>query len=325
MNLTARNAGGADDERKVDYIAVSAPVVIPPAPVANFTATPRTGTAPLAVQFTDASTGTGITAWSWTFGDGQTSNLQSPSHTYTTAGNYTVNLTARNAGGADDERKVDYIAVSAPVVIPPAPVANFTANPRTGIAPLAVQFTDASTGTGITAWSWTFGDGTTATGQSPSHTYTTAGNYTVNLTVRNAGGADDERKVSYIAVTAAPSGGQASYRPFTVPCRVEAEDYDTGGEGVAYHDTTAGNSGGAYRTDDVDVDPSTVRHVGYVATGEWIEYTVNVTTAGTYPTSFRVGSWYPSSGHARSQSRSTGPPRGRSTSRPRARTAHTRP
>ena len=131
-------------------------------PVAAFTANRTSGTAPLAVQFTDSSTNS-PTSWSWTFGDGQTSNLQSPSHTYTAAGNYTVNLTARNAGGADDERKVDYIAVSAPVVIPPAPVANFTATPRTGTAPLAVQFTDASTGTGITNWSWTFGDGQTST------------------------------------------------------------------------------------------------------------------------------------------------------------------
>ena len=54
-------------------------------------------------------------------------------------------------------------------------MANFTANPPAGTAPLAVQFTDASTGTGITAWSWTFGDGATSTQQSPSHTYTTAG------------------------------------------------------------------------------------------------------------------------------------------------------
>ena len=87
--------------------------------------------------------------------------------------------------------------------------------------------------------------------------------------------------------------GQAPYKTFNAPCRVEAEDYDTGGENVAYHDTTAENQGMAYRlAEGVDVDSGGVMHVGYVNAGEWIEYTVNVPAAGTYPTNFRVGSWY---------------------------------
>ncbi|MDH4334612.1 MAG: PKD domain-containing protein [Chloroflexota bacterium] len=85
----------------------------PTAPVANFSATPTSGVAPLSVQFTDTSSGA-PTSWSWTFGDGGTSTLQNPSHTYSAAGSYTVTLTATNGVGSDGETKVAYINVSAP-------------------------------------------------------------------------------------------------------------------------------------------------------------------------------------------------------------------
>jgi len=154
--------------------------VVPPAPVASFTATPTSGTAPLPVQFTDTSTGT-PTAWSWDFGDGGTSTAQSPAHTYTSPGSYTVTLTASNSGGP-----------SAPVtgtvtVAPPAPTASFTASPTSGVAPLPVQFTDTSTNT-PTSWSWNFGDGATSTAQNPAHTYATPGTYTVSHTATNVTG-----------------------------------------------------------------------------------------------------------------------------------------
>ncbi len=93
------------------------------------------------------------------------------------------------------------------------------------------------------------------------------------------------------------NGSQAPYKNLVAPGRVEAEDYDTGGEDVAYHDTTAENQGQAYRlSEGVDVDAGGTTHIGYVQSGEWVEYTVNVPTAGTYPTGFRVGSWYPELG-----------------------------
>ena len=65
--------------------------------------------------------------------------------------------------------------------------ANFSANPTYGYAPLNVDFTDTSSGT-PTSWSWDFGDGTNSTPQNPTHTYSTAGNYTVTLTATNADG-----------------------------------------------------------------------------------------------------------------------------------------
>jgi len=164
-----------------------------PAPVADFSGTPTSGAAPLAVNFTDASTNS-PTSWSWDFGDSSTSTVQNSSHTYNSAGNYTVSLTASNAGGSDGETKTDYITVTVP-----APVADFTADQTVGLAGVGVSFTDTSTNT-PTSWSWTFGDSGTSTAQNPSHTYNSVGYYTVALTATNAGGNDTETKTNYIAV-----------------------------------------------------------------------------------------------------------------------------
>lgn len=82
--------------------------------------------------------------------------------------------------------------------------------------------------------------------------------------------------------------------PVALPGRIEAERYDNGGEGVAYHDTTAGNSGGSYRNDDVDIkttsDSSGAYNVKSVRASEWLAYTVNVAAAGSYTIGFRVAS-----------------------------------
>ncbi|MDD5186810.1 MAG: PKD domain-containing protein [Methanoregula sp.] len=82
-----------------------------------------------------------------------------------------------------------------------APVANFAANATTGAAPVAVQFTDKSTGT-PTSWLWDFGDSSTSTEQNPVHTYTTGGTYSVNLTVTNDKGTNTITWPGYITVMA---------------------------------------------------------------------------------------------------------------------------
>ncbi|RKZ18878.1 hypothetical protein DRQ50_03265 [bacterium] len=342
-------------------------------PVAAFTGSPTSGVMPLAVNFTDQSTES-PTGWSWTFGDGGTSSAQNPSHSYTSAGDYTVILTASNAFGSDGETKTNYITVTDPgdtyASLPystgfesgsldqywsttlgtegriqvttantahsgsyqlamddhtnggsyslneawlqlnlagesqvdldfwwtdysdethsqdgvyfsdnggasfvkvqdlngasytnqtwyefnldldalaasnglsltgnfvvkfqqydnygittdgmgfddisvaggaagSAPVAAFSGTPTSGTAPLAVSFTDASSNA-PTGWSWTFGDGGTSSAQNPSHSYTSAGTYTVSLTASNAYGSDGETKTNYITVTDPGGGG----------------------------------------------------------------------------------------------------------------------
>ncbi|MDB5272924.1 MAG: C-terminal target protein, partial [Chitinophagaceae bacterium] len=86
-----------------------------------------------------------------------------------------------------------------------------------------------------------------------------------------------------------PYGGT----PWAIPGKIEAENYDLGGQGLAYNETTTANQGGAYRTTDaVDIEASTDTgagyNVGYIVAGEWLKYTVNVTTAGTYSLALRV-------------------------------------
>ena len=85
-----------------------------------------------------------------------------------------------------------------------------------------------------------------------------------------------------------PYGGTAAVLPGTV----EAERFDEGGEGVAYHDADASNNGGAFRSTAVDLEASTEGgyNVGWTEAGEWLEYTVDVETAGTYDVTFRVAS-----------------------------------
>ena len=94
------------------YLHGCAGSVCPVAPAADFSGTPLTGEGPLTVQFTDASTGSPGT-WAWTFGDGGTSTLQNPSHTFN-PGTWTVALTVTNAVGSNTMTKTDYVDVSVP-------------------------------------------------------------------------------------------------------------------------------------------------------------------------------------------------------------------
>ena len=75
---------------------------------------------------------------------------------------------------------------------------------------------------------------------------------------------------------------------------IQAEDFDHGGEGVAYHDLSAGNEGAQYRSTDVDVEPTADTNggynVGWIFAGEWLTYSVNVAAAGTYTLEARVAS-----------------------------------
>ena len=219
VSLTVTGPGGSDTETKIRFIKL----FIPEKPDADFTREPISKDAPMTVQFIDTSTcpatlanltnGTlyfttiesaslgGITTWTWDFGDGATSDERNPTHTYQETGSYTVSLTVVGPGGSDTETKKDYIQLAKP----PAPVADFTAKPRSGDGPLVVQFTDTSTGH-VSSRLWDFGDGTTSTEQNPIHTYTYRDipDYTVSLTVTGLGGTDTEIKKKYIHLNTPP-------------------------------------------------------------------------------------------------------------------------
>lgn len=94
--------------------------------------------------------------------------------------------------------------------------------------------------------------------------------------------------------TPPPSSSSTPYGGSTaaVPGLIEAERFDDGGEGVGYHDVDAVNSGGQFRTTGVDIEATTDANggfnVGWMAAGEWLNYTVNVAAAGSYRFDARV-------------------------------------
>jgi len=169
---------------------------IPILPVANFTANQTSGYAPLPVLFTDTSTGNPH-AWSWNFGDGNTSSGQNVTHVYAYAGTYNVTFNVTNDCGSNSIWKHELIHVSPPCT---PPVANFAANQTSGYAPLPVLFTDTSTGNPH-AWSWNFGDGNTSSGQNVTHIYAYAGTYNVTFNVTNDCGSNSIWKHELIHVS----------------------------------------------------------------------------------------------------------------------------
>jgi gliding motility-associated-like protein len=136
--------------------------------------------------FTDNTTTGGgtIVGWLWKFGDGQTSTLQSPSHTYTTVGNDTVTITVTNNNGCVSSATPKVIHISA------VPGAKFIYS-AIDCATQAITFTDQSTTAEgvITSWLWDYGDGSSTelktTSAAFTHTFTTAGTYPVKLVASN--------------------------------------------------------------------------------------------------------------------------------------------
>ncbi|WP_292387765.1 PKD domain-containing protein [Methanosarcina sp. UBA5] len=156
-------------------------------PVADFSASTTSGSAPLNVSFTDNSTG--ATSWFWKFGDGSISKEKNPTHNYSTAGNYNVILVVNNGKGWSSKTQ-QIIAQGEGSEGSNLPIADFNADNTSG----SVQFTDLSQN--ADEWNWDFGDGATSTDENPTHAYSSAGNYTVKLTASNEAG--DVSKVSTI-------------------------------------------------------------------------------------------------------------------------------
>ncbi|MCQ8893588.1 MAG: PKD domain-containing protein [Methanolinea sp.] len=201
VNLTASNLDGSNSTGKYWYIQVGAPLIVNFS-AANVSGVPCTfcqGQVPFGVNFTDLTNDTPI-AWNWSFGDGNFSTDQHTNWTYHIPGLYNVTLIATNDYGSNSTTKWGLVEAG------DVPTANFTANVTSGIAPLAVQFTDLSTAIpAISSWNWTFGDGSpNGTTKNPVHVFTAMGNYTVNLTVRNLWGNGTMSRFEYIRVGEIP-------------------------------------------------------------------------------------------------------------------------
>jgi PKD repeat protein len=195
--------------------ALSACSLFNQAPIAGFTAIPATGPAPLLVQYDASSTidpDNDILTYGWDFGDGTTGSAISGFHTYTTPGTYLIQLVVTDAKGNTSSLSRS-ILVTAPDN--ELPIANFTAAPTSGTAPLVVVFNAAASsdpdGT-IDSYHWSFGDSATAGTKNTTHTYVSEGAYVVTLTVEDNEGAIATE--SMIILVSAP-GNQLPVADFT--------------------------------------------------------------------------------------------------------------
>jgi PKD repeat protein len=168
-------------------------------PVTDFSANNTTGNAGMVVQFTDLSTSlSGITAWNWSFGDGNYSNSQNPNHIYAYVGQYSVTLISQSYTLSNSTTKIGYINVG---IVNPVTI-DFTANPTySAINPMTVQFTDTSVCLPVCSqWAWDFNnDGAyDSFAQNPSYTYTYPGNYSVKLVAGNGINTGTRLRTHYI-------------------------------------------------------------------------------------------------------------------------------
>ena len=157
-------------------------------PVADFTYAVSGSSFPVNVIFSNTSTN--ATGWMWNFGDGATSNVQHPTHLYSIAGNYTVRLIATGAGKPDTTFKILHLINQS------STLAGFTYSASGLLVPATVNFSNTSTN--ATGYLWDFGDGVTSTLQNPSHTFSTAGNYTVKLIATGPGNTDSTFKILHL-------------------------------------------------------------------------------------------------------------------------------
>jgi hypothetical protein len=159
----------------------------------------------------------------------------------------------------------------------------------------------------IEGWGWT--DGSYSLSQPTTLTFATSGSHILRVQPREDGvqidqivlsperyltsapGSVSRDTTTVLAPARTPSTPMAGI-PTTIPGVILAENFDDGPAGVAYHDTTAGNSGGAYRQTDVDLQPTAGGGymVASIAPGEWLNYTVAVAEAGEYRLDARVSS-----------------------------------
>jgi len=181
-----------------------------------------------------------------------------------------------------------------PVVVVTPPVVQFT-SPSTDtvlIAPATIKLVaTASDGDG-TVTQVKFYNGSTLLASEDTAPYTyewiniSGGSYTIRAVATDNDGNISQDSI-HIGVRA-PYGGTS----LPIPGTIEAENYDEGGDGVAYHDSETENKGGSYRTDGVDIegDAADGYKVGYTITGEWLEYTVNIAETDTYTWEAKVAS-----------------------------------
>ena len=178
----------ANNSQCGDTLVMTNLIVVDPVPVANFSIDHDEDCQPgIPFAFTDLSSG--ANTYAWDFGDTNTSNQASPTHTYATFGTYTVCLTVTNTFGCTDVF-CDTITIAPPAVA-------FNRNPSEGCAPLTVAFNDNSSSPNdpIISWNWDFGGAgaapPTSMNQNDTVVFATPGTYDASLIIVTQSGCTD--------------------------------------------------------------------------------------------------------------------------------------
>lgn len=174
---------------------------------AGFTASPTSGCAPLLVNFTNTTTPSAGTTYSWVFGSsgGGISTLTNPSRVFATPGTHLVTLTATNGSSVS--------TFSSTITVHPQPTVNFTASATSVCPGTPITFTSTTLGgvTGAVTCTWNWGDGGTSTGSPATHTFPGPGSYTVTLFATNAMGCQASLVMpAYITVHVPPDAAIAT-------------------------------------------------------------------------------------------------------------------
>ncbi len=192
VNVTG--PGGTVQVIKTGCIAVDTP----PAPIADFTASPSNGTAPLTVNFVGLAEGTGQLTYLWNFGDNSTNiSGRNPVHVYPNPGSYNVSLSVSDGTKVGNTSRPNCIFVREPAPLS----AMFTATPRNGTAPLQVSFIDQSYSETPLTYNWSFGDGSLINhDKNPVHIYAEEGVYDVMLQVKGGNTSNVINQSNFIIV-----------------------------------------------------------------------------------------------------------------------------
>jgi PKD repeat protein len=187
--------------------------VINQPPIAQASAAPTNGSAPLAVSFSSAGSydpeGVAL-SYSWTFGDGTTSTAANPSHTYQNPGGYSARLSVSDGTSTTASGLITINVTITGTNQPPVAVASAT--PAAGPAPLSVSFSSAGSydpeGATLT-YNWTFGDGSTSTAANPSHSYA-VGTFSARLSVSDGTNSTSSNPMTITVTNPAPTVSMTS-------------------------------------------------------------------------------------------------------------------
>ena len=196
VELTVTNAAGCSAS-VMQQVNIYPPVV----DIVLTAGTPESCDQPMTETFGSGQLGN-LSSWTWVLGDGTTSTVAAPTHTFTNPGNYQTTLNWTDKNGCTGTSNTLFTVIGAPMNV------DFAADATTVCVGQEDGFGGASVVSDGALWtSWSFGDGTQAFSQDgAAHTYTTPGVYTVTLIVTNAGGCQQTIvKSNYITVLASPT------------------------------------------------------------------------------------------------------------------------